>query len=79
VGRRPGEGWLVRRRVADHLLLHDPGAGSASALHVETVADLACRMVLLKALPETARPGQWRQSIMRRLRPGLWELGIAWW
>jgi hypothetical protein len=43
------------------------------------VADLACRMVLLKALPETARPGQWRQSIMRRLRPGLWELGIAWW
>ena len=77
VGRRPGEGWLIRRRVADHLLLQDPGGGPASALHVDTVADLARRVVLLKALPEPARPGQWRQSIMRRLRPVLWELGMA--
>ena len=77
VGRRPGEGWLVRERRADHLVLHDPGPGGTSALHVDTVADIARHVVLLKALPEPAQPRQWRDSIMRRLRPVLWELGIA--
>ena len=76
VGRRPGEGWLVRRRVADHLLLQDPAPARERAPR-RTVADLARRVVLLKALPEPAQPGHWRQSIMRRLRPVLWELGLA--
>jgi HlyB family type I secretion system ABC transporter len=77
VGRRPGEGWLVRERRADHLVLHDSGAGGTSALHVDTVADIARHAVLLKALPDPAQRRQWRDSIMRRLRPVLWELGIA--
>jgi ABC-type bacteriocin/lantibiotic exporter with double-glycine peptidase domain len=77
VGARPGEGWLVRARIADHLVLSDPGAGGTSALHVETVADLAQRLIVLKPLAETVQRRQWRDSIMRRLRPVLWELGIA--
>jgi len=77
VGARPGEGWLVRERIADHLLLSDPGAGTTSALHVETVADLAQRLIVLKPLAESAQRRRWRDPIMRRLRPVLWELGIA--
>jgi ABC-type bacteriocin/lantibiotic exporter with double-glycine peptidase domain len=77
VGGRPGEGWLVRKRIADHLVFSNPGTGGTSALHVETVADLAKRLVVLKPLAESAQRRQWRDSIMRRLRPVLWELGIA--
>jgi ABC-type protease/lipase transport system fused ATPase/permease subunit len=32
---------------------------------------------VLKPLAESAQRRQWRDSIMRRLRPVLWELGIA--
>jgi ATP-binding cassette, subfamily B, bacterial HlyB/CyaB len=76
LGRRPGEGWLAEARISDHLVLRDPGSGR-SALHVETVADLAERVVLLKPLAEPANRRQWRDTIMRRLRPVLWELGLA--
>ena len=86
IGHRPGEGWLVRARVRDHLVLVDPGSGREAVTSLESVADLAWRAVLLKpsAAPGSrqeggaqARPRQWRDPIMRRLRPVLWELGIA--
>jgi len=86
IGRRPGEGWLVRARVRDHLVLVDPATGRESVTGLESVADLAWRVVLLKPSAEAAarqqphqqpRPQQWRDPIMRRLRPVLWELGIA--
>jgi HlyB family type I secretion system ABC transporter len=38
---------------------------------------MAERVLLLKPLPATARQRQWRDPIMHRLRPVLWELGIA--
>ncbi len=76
LGQRPGEGWLAEARIGDHLVLRDPGSGR-SALHVETVADLAERVVLLKRLAEPAGRRQWRDTIMHRLRPVLWELGLA--
>ncbi|HSA80615.1 MAG TPA: ABC transporter transmembrane domain-containing protein, partial [Geminicoccaceae bacterium] len=76
-GARPGEGWLVRKRIGDHLVLSDPGASGTSVLHVETVADLAQHLIVLKPLAEPVQRRQWRYSIMRRLRPVLWELGIA--
>ncbi len=82
VGRRPGDGWLVRARVRDHLVLVDPATRRESVTSLAAVADLAWRVVLLKPLAETAphrqpRQQQWRDPIMRRLRPVLWELGIA--
>ncbi len=77
VGRRPGEGWLVRERVGDHLVLHDPAAGTSAAVQLDTVAGQALRAVLLKPLADDARQQRWRRSIMHRLRPVLWELGIA--
>jgi HlyB family type I secretion system ABC transporter len=78
IGHRPGEGWLVRARVRDHLVLVDPGTQRESVTSLETVADLASRVVLLRPLAESApRQQQWRDPIMRRLRPVLWELGIA--
>jgi ATP-binding cassette, subfamily B, bacterial HlyB/CyaB len=76
LGRRPGEGWLAEARIRDHLVLREAGAG-VSALDLKTVADLAERVVLLKALAEPASRREWRDTIMRRLRPVLWELGIA--
>jgi ABC-type bacteriocin/lantibiotic exporter with double-glycine peptidase domain len=78
IGHRPGEGWLVRARVRDHLVLVDPTTRRESVTSLESVADLAWRVVLLKPAAETAsRQQQWRDPIMRRLRPVLWELGIA--
>ncbi len=76
LGRHPGEGWLAEARINDHLVLHDPHSGR-SAVQLETVADLAARVVLLKPLAEPVHRRQWRDTIMRRLRPVLWELGLA--
>ena len=76
-GHRPGEGWLVRERIGDHMMLIDPITHRASAYHVETVGDIAARLILLKVAPETARKTGWRDSVLQRLRPVLWELGLA--
>ncbi len=77
LGAQPGEGWLAEARIGDHLVLQDLEAGRAAAHHVETVADLAERVVLLKPLPAPVGQRQWRDTIMRRLSPVLWELGLA--
>jgi HlyB family type I secretion system ABC transporter len=77
IGKRPGEGWLARQRIGDHLVLLDPEAGSTTACGFQTVAEMAERVVLLKPLPASAQRRQWRDPIMRRLRPVLWELGAA--
>jgi HlyB family type I secretion system ABC transporter len=78
IGRRPGEGWLVRARVRDHLVLVDPASRRESVTSLEAVADLAERLVLLRPLAGASpRRQEWRDPIMRRLRPVLWELGIA--
>jgi ABC-type bacteriocin/lantibiotic exporter with double-glycine peptidase domain len=77
VGRRPGSGWLVRSRTGDHLVVVEPGEDRSSALGLETVADMAARAVLLKPLARPAQPQQWRESILRRLKPVVWELALA--
>ena len=76
-GRVPGEAWLARERVGDHLLLVEGGSELARACHVDAVADLAERIVLIKPLIEPGGRGGWRGTLLRRLRPVLWELGIA--
>jgi ATP-binding cassette subfamily C protein/ATP-binding cassette subfamily C protein LapB len=77
VGRQPGEGWLVRERVGDHLVLHDLATGTSAAVQVDTAADLALCVVLLKPDAQGAKDQRWRRSIMQRLRPVLWELATA--
>jgi ABC-type bacteriocin/lantibiotic exporter with double-glycine peptidase domain len=77
VGRVPGEAWLARERVGDHLLLVEGGSELARACQIDAVADLAERIVLIKPLIEPGSRGSWRGTMLRRLRPVLWELGIA--
>ncbi len=77
IGKRPGEGWLARQRIGDHLVLLDAEADATTACSLQTVAEMAERVVLLKPLPAPAQRRQWRDPIMRRLRPVLWELGAA--
>ena len=77
IGRRAGEGWLVTSRIEDHLELQDPG-GEGSSLHaIETVVDLASEILLLKPLAFASATRDWRTPIMKRLKPILWELGLA--
>jgi ABC-type bacteriocin/lantibiotic exporter with double-glycine peptidase domain len=77
IGHRPGEGWLVRAPGRDHLVLVDPASGREADTGLQSVADLASGAVLLKPSAGTASRQQWRDPIMRRLRPVRWELGIA--
>ena len=77
IGRQAGEGWLVTSRVDDHLELQDP-EGEGSSLHsFETVIDLAGEALLLKPLAVTGTAQDWRTPIIQRLKPILWELGLA--
>lgn len=77
VGRTPGEAWVARERVHDHLVLVEPGGDVATTCGVDVVADLADRIVLAKPLLEPTAQDGWRDTMLRRLRPVLWELGIA--
>lgn len=77
IGRRAGEGWLVTSRVEDHLELQDPGGVGRSFHSLETVVDLAREILLLKPLAVTGKTEDWRMPIMERLKPILWELGLA--
>jgi ABC-type bacteriocin/lantibiotic exporter with double-glycine peptidase domain len=79
VGRTPGDAWLARAHIRDHLLLLEPGSSLSAACSLDAVADLAERIVLIKPLLEAAPQGGWRDTMLRRLHPVLWELGIAWW
>ena len=54
---------MAEARINDHLVLQDVEAGRAAAYHVETVADLAERAVLLKRLPAPVGRRQWRDTI----------------
>jgi HlyB family type I secretion system ABC transporter len=77
VGREPRAGWLAERRAKDHLVLVDPATGAGAAHAAETVAEMASAILLLKPQSEP-RPGSaWRSAILARLRPILWELGLA--
>jgi ABC-type bacteriocin/lantibiotic exporter with double-glycine peptidase domain len=77
IGHRPGEGWLSVPGGAITLVLVDPASGREAVTDLQSVADLAARAVLLKPSAGTASRQQWRDSIMRRLRPVRSELGIA--
>jgi HlyB family type I secretion system ABC transporter len=77
IGRVPGEAWLARERVGDHLLLVEPDTGLARACQLDAVADLAESILLVKPLVEPAPGHGWRGTVLRRLRPVLWEIGIA--
>jgi HlyB family type I secretion system ABC transporter len=74
---RLGESWLVRRRVGDHLVLIAPGSGTTTTCAIESMALAGERAILLKRLHGDARQSRWRAGILRRLRPVLWELGLA--
>jgi HlyB family type I secretion system ABC transporter len=77
VGRRTGEGWVVRARKRDHIVLEDPASGRVSAVDFATVADMAGHALLLRPLRREAHQTRWRDTIVRRLRPVLWEVGLA--
>ena len=77
IGKRPGEVRLARGRAGDHLVLVDPLTGQATAHPPDAVARLGATAVLMKPEPETVYQGLWRESIRSRLRPVLWELGLA--
>ena len=77
VGRRAGEGWLVLSRLEDHLELKNPDSDGSSFHSIETVVDLANEVLLLKPLAVTGTAQDWRTPIMQRLKPILWELGLA--
>lgn len=64
-------------RVEDHLELQDPGGEGRSFHSLETVADLAQEVLLLKPLAVAGSAQDWRTPIMQRLKPILWELGLA--
>ncbi|MGI9493262.1 MAG: ABC transporter transmembrane domain-containing protein, partial [Geminicoccaceae bacterium] len=77
IGRRAGEGWLVTSRIEDHLELQDPGGEGGSFHAIETVVDLASEILLLKPRAFASTTQDWRTPIIEKLKPILWELGLA--
>ncbi len=77
LGKAANEAWLAERRVKDHLVLVDPADGQAAAHDLAIVAEMAGAILLLKPRPASASRPIWRGAIMQRLRPILWELGLA--
>jgi HlyB family type I secretion system ABC transporter len=77
LGKKPGEAWLARGRTSGHLVLVDPVSGQAKAQLPRQVARMGERLVLLRPLAAETFQGLLREAIGRRLRPVLWEVGLA--
>ena len=76
-GVLPGQGWLVKKRIRDRLVVVDPATGAAHALDPATAADMARHAILLKPMSDPQAAPPWREEIIRRLGPVLWEVGLA--
>lgn len=78
VGQNAGQGWLVTSRLEDQLELA-PIDGSEASFHAITeLAERASEILLAKPHAAAERePGDWRTPILQRLKPILWELGLA--
>ncbi|MEM8949194.1 MAG: ABC transporter transmembrane domain-containing protein, partial [Pseudomonadota bacterium] len=77
IGRLPGEGWLVTSRSEDQLELAALDGGEGTFRTIGDLTDCATEILLAKPLVISQSPGDWRTPIMRRLKPILWELGLA--
>lgn len=77
IGRQAGEGWLVTARVDDQLELAAVEDGEPSKRPIADMAACASDVVLAKPVSSERTAGDWRTPVLRRLKPILWELGLA--
>ena len=77
IGQKAGEGWLVTSRLEDQLELAPVEGGEASFHAITELAERASEILLAKPHTTERTPGDWRTPIMQRLKPILWELGLA--
>ena len=77
IGRLPGEGWLVTSRVEDRLELASVHGGESAFHAISDITDSVTEILLAKPLVVCESSDNWRTPIMRRLKPILWELGLA--
>ena len=74
-----GGAWVVRARTGAHLLLVEPERGVTTAHTPRMAAKLGPQMVAIKKA-RAAEEGAgllWQEAILRRLKPVLWEIGVA--
>ncbi|MDH3659385.1 MAG: peptidase domain-containing ABC transporter [Alphaproteobacteria bacterium] len=77
VGQKTGEGWLVTSRLEDQLELAPVDGGEPAFHPIDDMADRATEILLAKPFASARTPGDWRTPILQRLKPILWELGLA--
>ncbi len=78
LGNGGAEAWVVRARTGRHLHLIEPERGATSAMTPRAAARLGTRLVVMRRPAEgAAAPGLWRGTILKRLRPVMWEIGLA--
>ncbi|HEX8374621.1 MAG TPA: ABC transporter transmembrane domain-containing protein, partial [Geminicoccaceae bacterium] len=87
IGPGQGRAWLVRARTGRHLILVDPVSGEAAAHTARAAVGMGERILRLglptatgAAAPEDApavAASSWRRTLLRRLRPVLWQIGLA--
>ncbi|MGI9510203.1 MAG: peptidase domain-containing ABC transporter [Geminicoccaceae bacterium] len=77
IGRKAGEGWLVTSRLEDQLELAAADGGDATFHPIAELAERMSEIMLAKPHASERAPGDWRSPIMLRLKPILWELGLA--
>jgi len=77
IGKHAGEGWLVKARLEDQLELLSPDSDETVFRPITDMADQATEVFLAKPLLDSPPSENWRTPIIRRLKPILWELGLA--
>jgi HlyB family type I secretion system ABC transporter len=77
IGKTAGEGWLVTSRLEDKLELGSKRGGDPDYRPIAEMAERASEILLVKPLMNRRAPEDWRKPIMQRLKPILWELGVA--
>ena len=77
IGKAAGEGWLVTSRLENQLELFSKADGDAEFRPITEMAERSSEILLVKPLMSPRAPEDWRKPIMQRLKPILWELGVA--
>ena len=77
IGKKAGEGWLVKSRLEDQLELTTFDGDGTSFLPIDEMAERASEALLAKPLTTAPSADNWRTPIIQRLKPILWELGLA--
>ncbi len=69
--------WIVRAQQGDRVVYHDVARGLSTTAPAKILAPKADMILQVRAPVQAGTPSLWHDVVWRRLKPALWEIGLA--